>query len=77
MEEFFAFFNSAAFFTLFFKAFAVFFAFFYLIYAIIITRQTQIMNKTLSTHTGPIIFALSFLQIIFALLLIIASLTLL
>ena len=61
---------------LFLKAFAVLFSVSYLVYAVIITRQTQIMNKTLTTKSSGILLFISFLQIIFAIILIFVSITL-
>lgn len=63
--------------ALFLKAFAVLFSFSYLVYAVIITRQTQNMNKTFTTKSSGILFFMSFLQILFAVILIFVSITLL
>lgn len=62
---------------LFLKAFAVLFSVSYLVYALVITRQTQSMNKTFTTKSSGILFFISFLQIVFALILIFVSFTLL
>jgi hypothetical protein len=62
---------------LFLKAFAVLFSVSYLVYAVVITRQTQSMNKTFTTKSSGILFFISFLQIVFALVLIFVSFTLL
>jgi len=59
---------------LFIKAFAVFFAFLYLLYAVVMSRQTQIMNDTFSTKMSSILSTISFLQIIFAGILILVAL---
>ncbi|PIZ64945.1 hypothetical protein CO051_04600 [Candidatus Roizmanbacteria bacterium CG_4_9_14_0_2_um_filter_39_13] len=59
---------------LFIKAFAVLFAFLYLLYAVAASRQTQIMNDTFTTKMSPILSLVSFLQIIFAGILILVSL---
>jgi len=56
------------------KAFAVLFAFLYLIYAIVISKQTQIMNSTFKTKMSSVLSAVAFLQILFAGILILASL---
>ncbi|MBP9690583.1 hypothetical protein KBD81_00730 [Candidatus Woesebacteria bacterium] len=61
------------FFYLFFKAFAVLFAVSYLVYAIVITRQTDLMNKTFTTKNSGLLFAVSFFQIVFGLILIAVS----
>lgn len=62
---------------LFVKSFAVLFSVLYLVYAVIITRQTQVMNKTLNSPVRPILFFGSFIQIIFAIILIYVSIVLL
>lgn len=66
--------TGAGFFNLFFKAFAVLFAVSYLVYAIMITRQTVTMNKTFTTKNAGVLFGISFFQIIFGLILIAVSL---
>ena len=62
--------------VLFFKAFAVLFSSMYLLYAILLTRQTQIMNRTITTGSAGVLLALSAVQIIFALILIFVSIVL-
>lgn len=62
------------FFYLFFKAFAVLFSVSYLVYAIVITRQTQAMNETFKTKSSWLLMTVSVLQIIFGLIVIVASL---
>lgn len=59
---------------LFIKAFAVLFAFMYLLFSIIIIRQTQIMNDTFTTKMSSVLSTISFLQIIFAGILILVAL---
>jgi len=59
---------------IFLKLFAMLFAFIYLIFAIVIVKQTNTMNKTVSTKTAPILTFISFIQIIIAVILILASL---
>jgi len=59
--------------TLFFKAFAVLFSVSYLVYAIVITRQTQEMNRTFTTKISGLLFGISLLQIVFSIVLIAAS----
>lgn len=60
----------------FFKAFAVLLSFMYLLYAFIVYRQTQVMNKTITRRSGPMLLFISFLQIVFGALLVILSITL-
>lgn len=66
--------NSNNFISLFIKLFAILFAFIYLIFSIVILRQTQIMNKTVQTKSAGFLFFISFMQIIIAVILIFASL---
>ncbi|PIZ62771.1 hypothetical protein COY16_03580 [Candidatus Roizmanbacteria bacterium CG_4_10_14_0_2_um_filter_39_13] len=66
--------SSDDFIGLFIKAFAVLFAFLYLLYAVVTSRQTQIMNDTFSTKMSSILSTISFLQIIFAGILILVAL---
>ena len=49
------------------KAFAVVLSFIYLLYAIVITRQVGVMNRTLRTPLGGLLTFISFLQVIIAL----------
>jgi len=49
------------------KSFALVFAVIYLLYAVIIYKQTQVMNKTLTTSGNKLIVFISFLQIILSL----------
>ena len=58
---------------LFFKAFAVILSFLYLIYAVVILRQTQVMNRTLTIGRSPLILFISFLQIVFGVVLVILA----
>ena len=60
----------------FFKAFAVLLSFMYLLYAFIVYRQTQVMNKTITRRSGPLLLFISFLQILFGTALVILSITL-
>lgn len=61
-------------FSLFFKAFAVVLSIIYLVYAIVVLRQTQIMLRTLIVKTGAgIILAISLIQIVVALLLLLLA----
>jgi hypothetical protein len=56
--------------ALFFKAFAIFFATIFLIYSIVILKQTKVMNETFTTKNAALIFAISLFQLILAVLLI-------
>ena len=49
------------------KAFGVIFAFIYILFSLVIYKQTQTMNKTLQTKWGTWITLISFIQIIFSL----------
>jgi hypothetical protein len=65
--------SNTAIFILFAKAFAVLFSVLYLVYALVMVRQTQIMNKTFQTAFSGVIFFISLLQVVFALILIFVS----
>lgn len=52
--------------AVFFKPIAIFIGIFYFLYAVIIAKQTQVMNKTLKTESGALIFFISIFQIILA-----------
>lgn len=60
-------------FILFAKAFAVLFSVLYLVYAVVLVRQTQIMNKTFQTAYSGVLFFISLLQVVFAFILIFVS----
>ncbi len=60
-------------FVLFAKAFAVLFSFLYLVYAVVMTRQTQVMNKTFQTRYSGLLLFISSLQILLAFVLIFVS----
>lgn len=47
----------------FFKAFALLVSVFYLVYAIVLTRQTDELNKTLQHKSNEVLFIISSLQI--------------
>lgn len=59
---------------LFFKLFSIVFSVMYLLYAVIIERQTTIMNKTLQSKEAGLIFVVSTLQIVAGVLLVLLSL---
>lgn len=49
------------------KGFGVVFAFIYILFSLVIYKQTQTMNKTLQTKWGNLIILISLVQIIFSL----------
>ena len=57
------FFSGEHIFGLFFKTFAVVFSVLYIIYSIVILKQTQIMTKTINTGSNSLIRLISLLQI--------------
>ncbi len=61
---------------LFFKLFSIVFSLMYLLFAVIIERQTTIMNKTLQSKETGLIFFISTLQIVAGVLLVLLSLVL-
>lgn len=63
-------------FNLFFKAFAVLSSLMYVVYAIVVLRQTQVMNRTLNTAYGTVYIFISIVQVILALFLVVLSFTL-
>lgn len=60
----------------FFKTFSVLFSFLYLIYAIVILKQTQVMTKTIESGSSSLILLVSLLQIGIGLVLVFISLVL-
>lgn len=60
-------FNNQNILNLFFKAFAWVFSIIYLLFTIVIYKQTQTMYKTLATKWGRLFVFISFLQIVAAL----------
>lgn len=65
--------NSTIFITFFIKAFAVLFSLLFLLYAIVIVRQTQEMNKTFTTRNASVLYTVALLHLVLALILIFAS----
>ena len=65
------FFNNQSLLNLFFKAFVYVFAVVYFLFAIVIYRQTQVMNKSLTTGRTSLINLISLIQIFVALVIII------
>lgn len=63
--------------NLFFKSFAILSAVLYFVYALIVFRQTQIMNKTVTTRGAAIFTLISLLQLIFSILLIVLAIAVL
>jgi hypothetical protein len=57
----------------FFKLFAVLFAFIFLIYSIVVFRQSKIMNQTFTTKNAYLIRAISFFQLLLSILLLIVA----
>jgi hypothetical protein len=53
--------------NLFFKTAAIVFSVMYLFYAIIIVRQTQVMNRTIVRHANSFTSLISTIQVFFAL----------
>ena len=66
--------SSMSIFELFLKAFVVLFSFGYLVYAIVITRQTQELNKTYTSKNSGILIFISALQVILGVVLVLATL---
>lgn len=62
-------------FNLLFKAFAVLSSFMYLVYAIVVLRQTQVMNQSLHTDRVTIYFFISLIQVLLAIFLVFLSFT--
>lgn len=56
-----------------FKAFAIVFSLFYLLYAVVVAKQTQVMNKTLEIKNNHIFFIISSAQIITGFILIVLA----
>jgi len=61
-------------FSLFFKTFAVVFSILYLIYALVIYKQTQVMTETLESERNTLILLISLIQIIIGIILLLVSL---
>jgi hypothetical protein len=58
---------------MFFKAFAIIFSLIYFFYAVIITKQTQVLTNTLSVQKSKLIVMISFFHIIMGILALILS----
>jgi hypothetical protein len=59
--------------NIFLKMFSISFSVLYFFYAVIITRQTQVLDKTVEFKEGKFIIFASFIQVIFGLILIYLS----
>lgn len=70
-------FSGATMFWFLFKAFAVIFSVMYLLYAVVISKQTGTMNKTLESSNNKVLFFIASLQIFLGFILIILSIFLL
>ncbi|OGK23649.1 hypothetical protein A3A46_02170 [Candidatus Roizmanbacteria bacterium RIFCSPLOWO2_01_FULL_37_13] len=64
-------------FSFFFKTFAVVFSLLYIIYALVIFKQTQVMTRTLETEATTLILLISLIQIVVGIGLLFISLLLL
>lgn len=60
-------FSGLGFINLFFKAFAILFSLMFIIYAIVISKQTQVMSRTLKDNNAGLFGFVSFIQILVAL----------
>lgn len=60
-------------FSLFFKVFSIVFSFLYLIYALVIYKQTEVMTRTLESQQNALILLISLIQIIIGLALLFVS----
>jgi hypothetical protein len=69
--------NSREIVTFLFKAFALVLSVIYLLYAIVVSKQTEIMNRTLESKSNYILFFVASLQITLAFILIILAIFLL
>ena len=56
--------SDAEFITFFFKAFAVVFSILFVVYAIIMTRQTKVLTTTLETQSNSFIVLISNVQLV-------------
>jgi len=65
--------NNQSLLNFFFRSFAYVFSFIYLLFVIVIYKQTQVMNRTLTTKWGSYIIFLSLLQIVAALIIILLA----
>ncbi len=68
--------NSTAFINYFVKACAVLFSILFLLYAIVIVRQTQEMNKTFTTRNAGVLYTVALFHVVLAIVLIVASIVL-
>lgn len=66
-------FNDAGIILFFYKAFAIIFSLIYFLYAIIVRKQTSIMNNTVKENSGSIILFISSVQLLLSIILIALS----
>lgn len=69
--------NDPALVTFFFKAFAVVLSFIYLVFAIVLLRQTKVMLKALEVGNSWIILLISTIQLVIAVILVLLSISIL
>lgn len=62
LKQIFELFSQQNIFSITFKVVAIFFSFFYLLYAIVIAKQIQVMNKTLETKRKDVFVLISAVQ---------------
>lgn len=65
--------NNQSLINLFFRLFAYVFSIIYLLFTIVIYNQTRVMNKSLITNKGKIILFISFVHILFALVIVLLA----
>jgi len=71
----FDFLNNQSLLSFFIKAFALVFSIIFLLFTVVVYKQTQTMNKTLSTSVGGVIVSISFLQMLIALIIVLLAFT--
>lgn len=74
LSQFSDFFSGQNIFELFFKVFSVVFSLLYVIYALVIFKQTQVMTRTLENKSNTLILLISLIQIIIGVALLFVSL---
>lgn len=65
--------SDASLLSFFFKAFAIVLSMIYVLYCVMMVRQTSNMNKTLETSIGPFLTFVAYLQLIIAFALLISA----
>jgi hypothetical protein len=66
-------FQSLSILYLFLKAFAILFALLYLAYSLVLLKQTQIMNNTLTVGRSSLITVITFVQLVIGLILVLLA----